>query len=86
MFIEIWFKFPSRVSLKALVLRIPCFGSSYPQGVHVTLVKNHCSSLWKYYFLVRMHCSVHIINSLLFSQLTVCAVGHRIYSIVRRGL
>jgi len=33
-----------------------------------------------------MHCSVYIINSLLISQLTVCAVEHRIYSIVSRGL
>jgi len=44
------------------------------------------SSLWKYYFLVRMHCGVYIINSLLLSQLTVCAVGHRIYLIVSPGL
>jgi len=33
-----------------------------------------------------MHCSVYIINSLLFLWLTVCAVEHCIYSIVSRGL
>ena len=35
MFNKIWFKFPERVSLKTLVLRTPCFGSSYPQVVRV---------------------------------------------------
>ena len=29
-FNEIWFKFRERASLKTLVLRTPCFGSSYP--------------------------------------------------------
>ena len=42
MFNKIWFKFPERVSLKTLVLRTPCFGSSYPQVVRVPPVKNHC--------------------------------------------
>jgi len=41
MFNKIWIKFPERVSLKTLVLRTPCFGSSYPQVVRVTPVKNH---------------------------------------------
>jgi len=41
MFNKIWFKFPERVSLKTLVLRTPCFGSSYPQVVRVPPVKNH---------------------------------------------
>jgi len=41
MFNKIWSKFPERVSLKTLVLRTPCFGSSYPQVVCVTPVKNH---------------------------------------------
>jgi len=42
------------------------------------------SSFWKYFFLVKIHCSVYIINSLLAA--TVCAVEHRIYSIVSCGL
>ena len=41
MFNKVWFKFPERVSLKTLVLRTPCFGSSYPQVVRVPPVKNH---------------------------------------------
>jgi len=44
MFKKIWFKFSGRVSLKILVLRTPRFGSSYPQGVRVPPVKNHCAS------------------------------------------
>jgi len=43
MFNKIWFKFSERVSLKTLVLRTPCFGSSYPQVVRVPPVKNHWS-------------------------------------------
>ena len=35
MFNKIWFKFPERVSVKTLVLRTPCFDSSYPQVVRV---------------------------------------------------
>jgi len=45
MFNKIWFKFPEHVSLKTLVLRNPCFGSSYPQVVRVPPVKNHCARL-----------------------------------------
>ena len=45
MFKKIWFKFSGRVSLKILVLCTPCFGSSYPQGVHVPPAKNHCVRL-----------------------------------------
>ena len=37
-------KFSGRVCLKMLVLRTPCFGVSYPQGVRVPPVKNHCCS------------------------------------------
>jgi len=44
MFNKIWFKFPERVSMKTLVLRSPCFGSSYPQVVRAPPVKNHCTS------------------------------------------
>jgi len=47
MFNKILFKFPERVSLKTLVLRTPCFGSSYPQVVRVPPVKNHCSRILK---------------------------------------
>jgi len=34
-----------------LVLRIPCCGVWYPQGVRVPPVKNHCSHRPKYVFL-----------------------------------
>jgi len=34
------------VSLKILTLRTPCFRASYPQGVRVTPVKNHCPRLF----------------------------------------
>ena len=34
-------KFSGRVCLKMLVLRIPCSGVWYPQGVRVPPVKNH---------------------------------------------
>jgi len=46
MFNKIWFKFPERVSLKTLVLRTPCFGTSHPQVVRVPPVKNHWSILF----------------------------------------
>jgi len=49
MFNKILFKFPERVSLKTLVLRTTCFGSSYPQVVRVPPVKNHCSKLSRSY-------------------------------------
>jgi len=42
------------------------------------------SSLWIYFFLVRY--TLVLIWETLFSQLTVCAVEHRIYSIISRGL
>jgi len=64
MFKKIWFKFSRRVSLKILVLRTPRFGSSYPQGVRVPPVKNHCSMLRsqdELNTILRAHCVCDVI-------------------------
>ena len=37
------FKFQGVYPRKNLVVRTPCFSASYPQGVRVPPVKNHCS-------------------------------------------
>ena len=37
------FKFQGVYPRKNLVVRTPCFSASYPQGVRVPSVKNHCA-------------------------------------------
>ena len=41
-------KFSGRVCLKMLVLRTPCCGVWYPQGVRVPPVKNHCNRMYSF--------------------------------------
>ena len=38
------YKFQGVNPRKNLVVRTPCFSASYPQGVRVPPVKNHCTS------------------------------------------
>jgi len=39
---HIFFIFGACIPETMLVLRTPCFSASYPQGVRVPPVKNHC--------------------------------------------
>ena len=59
------FKFSRRVPLKPLVLRTPCFGSSYPQTERMPSVKIHCYNTWNtslHDFCCYLEIVVHSIN------------------------